>query len=100
MMRYSSFSLPIKYVITPYTPKLLLKNFTIFSSSIRMSVQSVIFGDKNIKKSNFYKNKKAFKIYDINVREILVSKEEQYSSKIHLNTLLDTMIMMAFDLYT
>ena len=65
-----------------------------------MSVQSVIFGDKNIKKSNFYKNKKAFKIYDINVREILVSKEEQYSSKIHLNTLLDTMIMMAFDLYT
>ena len=100
MMRYSSFSLPIKYVITPYTPKLLLKKFTIFSSSIRMSVQSVIFGDKNIKKSNFYKNKKAFKIYDINVREILVSKEEQYSSKIHLNTLLDTMIMMAFDLYT
>ena len=40
---------------------------------------------KKIKKSNFYKNKKIFKIYDIDVNKILVSKEESYGKKIHLN---------------
>ena len=33
--------------------------------SIRMSEKSMNFGDKNIKKSNIYKNKKQFKIDDI-----------------------------------
>ena len=40
----------------------------------------VSFGDKKVKKSKFYKNKKAFKIYDIDINKILVSKEEPYSS--------------------
>ena len=43
-----------------------------------MSGKSVSFGDKKVKKSKFYKNKKAFKIDDIN--KILVSKEEPYGS--------------------
>ena len=34
------------------------------------------FGDKKIKRSKFYKNKKTFKIDDIDVNKILVSKEE------------------------
>ena len=38
------------------------------------------FGDKKINKSKFYKNKKAFKIYDIDINKILVSKEEPYGS--------------------
>ena len=38
------------------------------------------FGDKKIKKSEFYKNKKALKIYDIDANKILVSKEEPYGS--------------------
>ena len=46
-----------------------------------MSRESVNFGDKRIKKSDFYKNKKVTKIDDIDVNKILVSKEESYGSK-------------------
>ena len=62
-----------------------------------MSGKNINFGDK--KKSGFYKNKKVTKIDDIDVNKILVSKEEPYCTKIHLNTSLDTMIMMLFDHY-
>ena len=46
-----------------------------------MSEKNVNFGDKKIKKSNFYKNKKVIKIDDIDVNKKLVSKEEPYGSK-------------------
>ena len=46
-----------------------------------MSGKNVNFGDKKIKKINFYKNKKVIKIEDIDVNKILVSKEELYCSK-------------------
>ena len=39
------------------------------------------FGDKKIKKSDFYKNKKVTKIGDIDVNKILVSKEKPNGSK-------------------
>ena len=39
-----------------------------------MSGKSKNFDNKNIKKSNFYKNKKLFRIEDIDVNEIFVSK--------------------------
>ena len=64
-----------------------------------MSEKNVNFGDKKIKKSDFYKNRKEIKIDDIDVNKILVSKEEPYGSKIYLNTLLDTMIMMLLEHY-
>ena len=38
-----------------------------------MSGKKIILNDKKITKSNFYKNKKLFKIDDINVSKILVS---------------------------
>ena len=43
-----------------------------------MSGKSVNFGDKKIKKRDFYKNKKVTKIDDIDFNQILVSKEEPY----------------------
>ena len=46
-----------------------------------MSRKNVNFGDKKIKKSDFYKNKKVTKIDDIDANKILVSKEEPYSTK-------------------
>ena len=46
-----------------------------------MSGKSIKFGDKEIRKSNFYKNKKLFKIEDIDIDNILVSKKESYSTK-------------------
>ena len=54
-----------------------------------MSGRSINFDDKKISKSNFYKNKKIFNIYDLDVNKILVSKKESYGKKIHLNTSLD-----------
>ena len=44
-----------------------------------MSEKNINFHDKKVKKSKFYR-KKAFKIYDININEVLVSKEELYGS--------------------
>ena len=41
-----------------------------------MSQKNIIFDDKKIKKSNFYKNKKLFSIYDIEFDKILTSKKE------------------------
>ena len=46
-----------------------------------MSGKSINFGDKKIKKSEFYKNKKINKIDDVNVNNILVSKKEPYRTK-------------------
>ena len=60
-----------------------------------MSGNSINFGNKKIKKSDFYnKNKKIFNVNDIDVNKILVSKKENMVNIIHLNTLLGTMIMM------
>ena len=46
-----------------------------------MSGKGINFDNKNVKKSNFYKNKKTNKINDINVNNILVSKKEPYGTK-------------------
>ena len=45
-----------------------------FSSSTRMSRKNIVFDDKKINKSNFYKNKKVFNIYDIEVDKMSISK--------------------------
>ena len=50
-------------------------------------------------KSDFYRNKKVTKTDDIDANKILVSKEEPYGTKIHSDTLLDTIIMMLLDHY-
>ena len=47
-----------------------------------MSGESIIFNNKKIKKSKFYKNKKLFKIDDIDVNKISVSKKEPYGKKV------------------
>ena len=40
-----------------------------------MSGKSINFKDTTMNKSNFYKNKKTFKINDIDIKKILVSKK-------------------------
>ena len=62
-----------------------------------MSVKSINFDDKKILKSTFYKNKIMNTIENIDVNNTLVSKHTVI--KIHLNTLLDTMIMILLDRY-
>ena len=51
-----------------------------------MSGKSINFDDKEINKSNFYKNKKLFNIYDLDVNKML-------------NTSLDIMMTMSLDHY-
>ena len=46
-----------------------------------MSGKNVNFGDKKIKKSAFYTNKKVVKTDDNDVNKILVFKEEPYGIK-------------------
>ena len=41
-----------------------------------MSGKSINFEDKKIDKNTFYKNKKLFNIYDLNVNKILVFKNK------------------------
>ena len=46
-----------------------------------MNGKNIIFSNTNIKESNFYKNKKLYKIDDIDVHKILVSIKESYCKK-------------------
>ena len=46
-----------------------------------MNTKNIYFDDKKIKKSDFYKNKKAFQIDHIDVNKILVSKIEPYGTQ-------------------
>ena len=46
-----------------------------------MSGKSINSDDKKINKINFYKNKKLFNIYDLDVNKTLVSKRESYGTK-------------------
>ena len=46
-----------------------------------MSGKSINSDNKNIKKSDFYKNKKLLKIEDIDINKIFVSKKESYGTK-------------------
>ena len=60
---------------------------------------SVYFGDKKIKKNSFLEEKITFKIDDIDVNRILVSKIDSCGKKSHLNTLLDIVTKMSLDNY-
>ena len=46
-----------------------------------MNGKNINCDDKIIKKSEFYRDKKAFQIYDVDVNKILVSKREPYGTK-------------------
>ena len=46
-----------------------------------MSGKNINFGDKKIKRSTFYKNKKIYSTDDIDVNNILVSKKESYGTQ-------------------
>ena len=43
-----------------------------------MSGENIVFDDKKINKSNFYKKKKLFNTYDMEADEILIFKKESY----------------------
>ena len=58
-----------------------------------MNGTNVNFGDKILQKQ------KVTNIDDIDANKKLISKEEPYGIKIHLNTLLDTVIMMLLNHY-
>ena len=46
-----------------------------------MSGKSITFDDKKSTNSNFYKSRKLFNLYDLDVNKILLSKYESYVTK-------------------
>ena len=64
-----------------------------------MSGNKINFDDKKIKKSAFTKTEKIFRINDIDVNKILVSKNTNMVIIIYLNTVLGIMTMMLLDQY-
>ena len=46
-----------------------------------MGRKNIILDNKKISKSNFYKNKKVFSIYNIRVDKISISEKEPYRKK-------------------
>ena len=46
-----------------------------------MSQKAIHFNDKKVRKSNFYKNKKIYRIKDIDINNVLVSKKQKYGTK-------------------
>ena len=64
-----------------------------------MSGKNIIFDDKQINKTSFYKNKKLFNTYDTDVSKKLISKNNFKAEKAYLNTLLNIMMMITLDHY-
>ena len=68
-----------------------------------MSGKNIIFNDKKINKSNFYRNKKLFKTDNIDINKILVSKRGPYgkksSFKMIIMNMMGIIIMMIIDHY-
>ena len=46
-----------------------------------MTGENIIFNNKKINKSNFYRNKKPFILDDIDVNKLLISKRKRYRKK-------------------
>ena len=59
-----------------------------------MSGQSIIFDDKKIKKSNFYKNKKLFKMDDRDANKILFQTKNHMAQISQSNISLDISTMI------
>ena len=74
-MRFYCKTVNKQYLLVYMIPQINIKFF------LRMGGKSIIFEDKKINKSNFYKNKKVFNIDDTDVNKILVSKKESYGTK-------------------
>ena len=65
-----------------------------------MSGKNIIFNDKKINESNFYRGKKLFKVDEININKILAFQKELYcKKKTYLNNLLGTTILITLDHY-
>ena len=62
-------------------PNYYKKNYFLSLTYISKSTKNINFDDKKIKNSEFYRNKKAFQIDDIDVNKILVSLKEPYGTK-------------------
>ena len=64
-----------------------------------MSTKSISFDDKKIKKVNFTKTKRYFRQTTLILIKYQFLKKNHVAPRMHLNTLLDTMIMMLLDHY-
>ena len=82
MLKYDSLRPTVKYAITLCTPKIIIKKCYLFfhRDKHNFTLNSNV-GDKETKKSRFYKSKKVIKIDDTDINKILVSKEGPCGTK-------------------
>ena len=82
MLKYDSLRPTVKYAITLCTPKIIIKKCYLFFDRDKhnFTLNSNV-GDKETKKSRFYKSKKVIKIDDTDINKILVSKEGPCGTK-------------------
>ena len=80
-LKYHLYRPVLKYNLFARHLNYYKKMFTSFSPSIRMIGGNIIFNDKKIKQSKFYKSKKPSKLDEIDADKILVSKRESYGKK-------------------
>ena len=66
---------------------------------IRMSGKNINFDDKKIKKKNFTKTKEHFRQMTLMLIKYQFLKRNHMAQRMHLNPLLDIMIMMLLDHY-
>ena len=81
MLIYTLFGPVLKHNLFTRHGNYYEKNLHLFSHSSRMSKNNINFDDKKVNKTNFLKNKRLFKVDDIVVNRILVSKKEPYGKK-------------------
>ena len=82
MRKCDLFGLALKYETVHKIYKLFQKNVLhFFLSSIKTIGDSINFDDKNISKSNFYRNKNLYKIDDAGVNKISFFTKEPYGNK-------------------
>ena len=80
--------------------KIKINQDTKFLTFFFNQYKAINFNDRKVRKSNFYKNKKIYRIEGIDINNVLVSrKKNNTKQKIYLNTLLDIMIMILLDHY-
>ena len=79
MLKYSLFTSTIRYVIIPQIPKLLQKKiYIVFFIQYKNEWKEHKFWRQEDQEKRFLQKQKAFKIDDIEVNKIVLSKEEPY----------------------
>ena len=99
MLKYDSFRPIVKYAITFCTPKIIIKKICFFFIKYKNEWKERKFWRQRDLKKWLLQKQKSNQDRRHWCQWNISFKEEPYGTKIHLNTLLNTMIIMLLDHY-